>query len=226
MTYEALSSLGKVNPAHPLQAIRRTAIITDVSNMPATCTVLIGGDITNPQDIAYVNSYTPVVGDNVILLSVQGNHIIVGSIESVYFEEWQLGAVSPLTATLTAPATVGNPLTVLKSLNGFPVTPMDVTTAIWTCPASAEYTVGMQSIYASGAGGSRIGLYALRNANTSTNPDFVIDANEGSGRGRLSFSGTRWFNLNDTLKFQVFQATGSTQTLVANTGSDISIRKV
>jgi hypothetical protein len=66
-------------PSHPLSALRRTGVVTGVANVPITVQVGLGGDVANPQEIPYIiDAYTPVVGDTVLIISVDGDHIVIG----------------------------------------------------------------------------------------------------------------------------------------------------
>jgi hypothetical protein len=78
-------------PAPPLAGHYRTGVIdADTTGMPATCNVNIGGDnqgndydsgITWP--CAYLNTYSPVPGDTVVLLGVPGAYVVLGALSSV-----------------------------------------------------------------------------------------------------------------------------------------------
>lgn len=66
--------------SHPLNAIRRMGIVNSLSlGPPPTVNVTPGGDTANPIDVPYLGS-APSVGDVVVMLSVDGDHIVVGTI--------------------------------------------------------------------------------------------------------------------------------------------------
>jgi len=76
----ALVTAGDKN--HPLTALRRTGVVSSISSgPPPKATIFLGGDTTLPIVCAYTRGYHPVVNDIVVVLSVQGDHYIVGAID-------------------------------------------------------------------------------------------------------------------------------------------------
>lgn len=66
----------------PLTAFRRLGIVQAlVAGPPPRVTVTLGGDedTTHVVDAPYLDSYTPVVGDVVVILANQGGHLVLGS---------------------------------------------------------------------------------------------------------------------------------------------------
>lgn len=64
-----------------LLASRRAGTVTAVNTgPPATVTITLGGDTTTTYDAPYLESYRPVVGDTVAVLSSQGAHLVLGHV--------------------------------------------------------------------------------------------------------------------------------------------------
>lgn len=83
-TFSGLHSFGDAQQRHPLQALRRTGTVTGITNVPFSVQVALGGDDpANAQPMPYVDSYSPAVNDVVVILSVGGDHIIIGRVNSL-----------------------------------------------------------------------------------------------------------------------------------------------
>jgi hypothetical protein len=66
---------------HPLNALRRLATVNSATSGPnPTVNINIGGDASNPVDVSYLDSYSPTTGDVVVVMSIDGDHIVLGSI--------------------------------------------------------------------------------------------------------------------------------------------------
>jgi len=66
---------------HPLTGIRRIGIVNSAAlGPPPTVNVSVGGDTGNPMDLPYVGSYYPSVGDQVVVLEVDGDRIVLGAV--------------------------------------------------------------------------------------------------------------------------------------------------
>jgi hypothetical protein len=67
---------------HPLTAVRRMGIVVAVSATAGFATIVLGGedisDTTKWVDAPCLNGYLPTVGDSVVVLSNQGDHLILG----------------------------------------------------------------------------------------------------------------------------------------------------
>lgn len=67
---------------NPLTAVRRLAVIESSDpGPPPTVTISLAGDLTNTLDnVPYLGSYTPITNDTVVLLSVGGDHLVLGNL--------------------------------------------------------------------------------------------------------------------------------------------------
>jgi hypothetical protein len=62
-------------------ATRRIGVVQSLSaGTPNRVEIALGGDTTNTDFFSYLNSYFPKVGDVVTLLSVDGDHLVLGKI--------------------------------------------------------------------------------------------------------------------------------------------------
>lgn len=69
---------------NPLAASRRIATVNSSDpGPPPTMNINLAGDTTNPIDVPYLGSYTPVVNDFVVVLSTGGDHVVIGSLPQV-----------------------------------------------------------------------------------------------------------------------------------------------
>lgn len=144
-----------------------------------------------------------------------------GSDGGYYSEEFQIGARSQASGALTAIADATFPLTLIKSMDDYTAsTEMNLNTGVWTAPDDGDYEFTFQVMYTAGVVGSRMGLYLLRNGNTSGNSFLVLETTDNSGRGRTSLSGTRWVNKGDTIQFLAIQSTGAAQTILSAGGTE------
>lgn len=90
-------------PNHPLTAIRRVGVVQDIAAKPNSVNVWLGGDTNTLTPCAYLSSYIPAVGDNVLILQNNADYIIVGAVNSLGVQTF----TPTWTSTGTAPV-VGN----------------------------------------------------------------------------------------------------------------------
>jgi microcystin-dependent protein len=91
------------SPNNPLIAIRRFAVVNSISaGPPPTVNISIGGDISTSQNVPYLASYSPTIGDYVLSLEVGGDHVVVGVVATSAGGSSPVGLISPFAGS-TAP---------------------------------------------------------------------------------------------------------------------------
>jgi hypothetical protein len=89
---------------HPLTPTRRIGQVISVSMTPTpTVEVQLGGDTTTTVFAPFLDSYPPNVGDYVVVLENQGDHVVLGSVGSsgMAFDAIGPGSNTDCTGSLT-----------------------------------------------------------------------------------------------------------------------------
>lgn len=168
-----------VQSGHPLSAVRRTGTIIGIANIPATVTVAIGGDTTNPTEIPYLTSYVPVVNDVVVIMSVEGDHVVVGSIlplstntSTPYFEYATLNSFTLVNGFQSMGCTPGRVFGIVPST-------LTASTTMFTVPFSGVY---LMSASGEAAASTAVGRLMMQWTNTPGGvPYFRQDLTHGVG---------------------------------------------
>lgn len=63
-----------------LHAERRIAIVQDLTDIPDTVNVFLGGDTGVLVPCTYLDSYLPAVNDTVVVLTAGSDHLIIGAV--------------------------------------------------------------------------------------------------------------------------------------------------
>lgn len=60
-------------------------VVVDIapSDTPPTCSITLGGSSTQVDDVRYISSYTPVIGDTISVLRQNGSPLVLGHVADV-----------------------------------------------------------------------------------------------------------------------------------------------
>ncbi len=106
-------------PNHALTGIRRIGTVNSAAaGPPPTVNIYLGGDAGTPMDVPYLESYSPQAGDRVVVLSVQGDHIVLGAVAAAAGMFIQAGTV---TRSWTTIASESGTITFPVAFNTVPV---------------------------------------------------------------------------------------------------------
>lgn len=207
MSYLGLSGIGDAFAAHPLNALRRTGIVS-AAGTDGFVDVYLGGDTTQLVHAPHLGAYSPTVGDTVAILTAGSDHIVLGSVAGVGKRRYRFhGTYSRAVANNTTQALTSITSTIVREESDLAVSPRAV--GVFTIPFDTWVFAHFQCDNITTTATSRAFMSIRWNSAIAIGRS---DRENISVTADMTTTGYAYMKAGDTVDFLLFQNSGASVT--------------